>query len=815
MDMAMNTGLTPSVASLVALTDDIIRSFGPLTRGVAKETVQRCLKLRDILRGHRNVDADHRYETIMRGALLQAREIAVRWKQKKGMKKLMMRKVFERNDEEVLKRVNAALNNNLLASLPGMFEGMRRRGNEIDVGWNANGVGGSRRVLREWEIDPGKPLITNLGEEPIFQGSLGYVFPVTRDSVKLGRKPLECVREDFEEHARILQLLKPCENIVTFEGAYWDERYHTGNMLLRIVESERTLEHAVANHELVDKPIWQATILCQITNALSFCVSFNPHVVVQNLHPKSILLDVNPNDKQCPFVAKICDFSTADTAQESRSVYVRAVDHRSLYEAPEKRSNSKITTKVDVWSFGWIVYFVCTGGKHPPSDLPYGTEPLKALDLSGIDPLFAHVIHKCLLLRPGDRANCNFLYRLMKTITSRIISGQKEGASIIENPKPTSSPGVSFEEQGGMLPRLETGNPQNAQNTQGNNRRPLLDLDGINRASQMNIDEGQNTSSPPSSTRTSNATRPVFSLAEDVKTTVTPATGVLKENGEDDLEIGKEYLNGLNGRGRDERLAEQHFQKAVEAGNNPIAMNILGKLIMNKSTSSEANRAAFLLFQNSAALNYPAGMVSLGYCYEMSKGTAASRPKAAAEWYMKAANEGHAGGMCNFARCLETGFGVAKNKDQSVQWYAFAARQGNYRAMCSYGYVMEELKYYQEAQMWYRKAADANYPRGSHLLALCYERGTCGLKKDIVQAKDLYGKAADLNYKYALRRIGLMHERGEAGLLVNYVEARTYFEKAIRYGDASSSECLARIRQKMMGRGHSKRNKLKFFKANS
>jgi len=66
---------------------------------------------------------------------------------------------------------------------------------------------------------------------------------------------------------------------------------------------------------------------------------------------------------------------------------------------------------------------------------------------------------------------------------------------------------------------------------------------------------------------------------------------------------------------------------------------------------------------------------------------------------------------------------------------------------------------YDEARMWYEKAAEKNDAYSMASLAWLYENGK-GVKQDYVQAKDWYEKAADAGNSYAMGNLSYLYDKG-------------------------------------------------------
>jgi TPR repeat protein len=71
----------------------------------------------------------------------------------------------------------------------------------------------------------------------------------------------------------------------------------------------------------------------------------------------------------------------------------------------------------------------------------------------------------------------------------------------------------------------------------------------------------------------------------------------------------------------------------------------------------------------------PRAMYQIGYMYDHGEGVPQDN-KSAVEWYLKAAEKGHARSQYRLGLFYATGTGVEKNLKESEKWYRKAAGQG-------------------------------------------------------------------------------------------------------------------------------------------
>lgn len=121
----------------------------------------------------------------------------------------------------------------------------------------------------------------------------------------------------------------------------------------------------------------------------------------------------------------------------------------------------------------------------------------------------------------------------------------------------------------------------------------------------------------------------------------------------------------------------------------------------------DAAEAAWLPLAESGDLR---SQYALAVLYEKRAGRDPALIGQAAEWYRRAAEQGHPGAQTNYASLLARGRGVAEDQKLAVYYWQLAARQGNVLAQYNLG-----LAYYrgegvvpdaQRALAWFRRAAD-------------------------------------------------------------------------------------------------------------
>jgi localization factor PodJL len=120
-------------------------------------------------------------------------------------------------------------------------------------------------------------------------------------------------------------------------------------------------------------------------------------------------------------------------------------------------------------------------------------------------------------------------------------------------------------------------------------------------------------------------------------------------------------------------------------------------------------------------------------------------PKAAAEWFNRAAAQGLAPAEFRLGVVYEKGLGLAQDLPLARAWYERAALAGHAHAMHNLAVVLAEgaggKPNYPEAANWFRKAAEFGIRDSQYNLAILYARGL-GIEQDFTQSYVWFSLAA-------------------------------------------------------------------------
>jgi uncharacterized protein len=173
----------------------------------------------------------------------------------------------------------------------------------------------------------------------------------------------------------------------------------------------------------------------------------------------------------------------------------------------------------------------------------------------------------------------------------------------------------------------------------------------------------------------------------------------------------------------------------------------------------------------------------------------------AAQWYRKAADNGHPLAQNNLARLYLEGLGVAQSDAEAMKWYLRAASEGFAPAQNNVGYMYEtgragwntaaSSSSDNEAVKWYRKAAESGSAAGELNLGLAYFNGT-GIRQDLTEAVKWFRKAAAHGSGAACDQLGRAYQNG-AGVPRDDQIARNWYRLAINSRYRQAEQDLASL----------------------
>jgi TPR repeat protein len=209
--------------------------------------------------------------------------------------------------------------------------------------------------------------------------------------------------------------------------------------------------------------------------------------------------------------------------------------------------------------------------------------------------------------------------------------------------------------------------------------------------------------------------------------------------------------------------------------------------------------AAAQWFARAAAQGHAGAEVAMGYDYEKGYGVVAD-PAQAVAWYRKAAAQNNADGLFNLGRAYQNGIGVAADTGQARTYYSQAAAHGSPEARQALdstqdGYAQAKRSYdaknYAEGSRQMLDAANAGNAQAQFMIGNAYEFGN-GVAADLGQAASWYQKAASQGHAEAQKNLGNFYEDGR-GVPEDWTVAVASYRKSAEQHNADGEFALGRM----------------------
>jgi hypothetical protein len=190
------------------------------------------------------------------------------------------------------------------------------------------------------------------------------------------------------------------------------------------------------------------------------------------------------------------------------------------------------------------------------------------------------------------------------------------------------------------------------------------------------------------------------------------------------------------------------------------------------------------------ASSHPQALYDQGRQFAVAK-----RFKDAAEWFRKAADQGHAVAQFDLGSLYFDGLGLAQSDAQTLRWWRKSAEQGLVAAQMNVASLLESGRGTKsdpaEAFRWKMKAAESGHAAAQYVVAIHYLKGN-GVAKDSARCVHWALQAAEQGSADAEYVLGLLHEVGE-GVAMDVERAKSWFRRAAEHGKTDAEQKLLQL----------------------
>ena len=122
-----------------------------------------------------------------------------------------------------------------------------------------------------------------------------------------------------------------------------------------------SLKNLIQERYIKNQPFKESEISMIINGILDGLIYMHSNNIIhRDIKPENIMF----RDKSDLSSVTIGDFGLSDVYEDPQKIFCGT----KIYMAPELFNGIKSTHKIDVWALGYIIYILCSGGRHPIID---------------------------------------------------------------------------------------------------------------------------------------------------------------------------------------------------------------------------------------------------------------------------------------------------------------------------------------------------------------------------------------------------------------------------------------------------------------
>lgn len=261
----------------------------------------------------------------------------------------------------------------------------------------------------------------------------------------------------------------------------------------------------------------------------------------------------------------------------------------------------------------------------------------------------------------------------------------------------------------------------------------------------------------------------------------------------------------------------------VQAQNEEVAKSLYEKAVSNILSEDYDKGYSFLI--QSAELNYPEAQTTLGALYYIGSEIAEQSYEKARFWLQKAAEQNNATAQASLGEMYLNGLGGKRDTTIAIKWISKSAEQDNISGLLYFGLCYRDglgiEKDYSKAMSLFKKALDQKTDDSlfseddrvrsiqqeeyNKVVAECelqlgflYEKGW-GTPQDWDEAHLWYKKAAEAGNAQAQTNFGCIYYNGSGSYAKDYQTASMWFLKAAEQGEVQAQRLLGYMYQNTLG----------------
>jgi len=248
-------------------------------------------------------------------------------------------------------------------------------------------------------------------------------------------------------------------------------------------------------------------------------------------------------------------------------------------------------------------------------------------------------------------------------------------------------------------------------------------------------------------------------------------------------------------------LSRRDFRRAAELA-EPLARDgdrdaqyALGVIFDRGLNGTKNENLAADYYRKAAEQGHPKAEFKLASMYTTGRGVDEKSDEQAFRWYLKAAEAGDVDAEYSVAAIYQTGKGAEQSNEKAFSWFLKAADQGDVDAAYNVGAMYQNgsgvEKSNEHAFDWYLKAAKLGSLNAENSVGVFYTLGT-GTARSDSDAVYWFRTAAEKGFAKAQKNLGDMYFYGRGVSQRDSREAFTWYKRAAEQDDAGAQLAMGK-----------------------
>lgn len=235
----------------------------------------------------------------------------------------------------------------------------------------------------------------------VSEGGMGQLFQVYDRKLHNSIRALKCLKQEYSAYRNYAQSEMNLLTNLNHRGLpkiydYIQNQDSQADMIVMEWINGSNMETFLRqNHHIDFELIFQISL--ELIDALSYLHQQKPSIIHRDIKPSNVMLDEHGH-------IKLIDFGISKQYSKQKTANTMNFGTPG-FASPEQLKGANIDCRTDLYSFGCLIYYLCTGCKMIPYNKLAVIDNLLKQELSFLPRTFRNILERCLQEDPNHRYN--------------------------------------------------------------------------------------------------------------------------------------------------------------------------------------------------------------------------------------------------------------------------------------------------------------------------------------------------------------------------------------------------------------------------